>query len=75
MKMATKNALIRKALGMREVLFRYYGPARNESHWDVRMEDGSSLKVSLPNLATESTVLRAAAHKLAEMGREVRWPA
>lgn len=67
-----RNAIVKKALGIREIEFRFY--RSNRSHWSVEMVDGVSFNLALPNLATESSVIRGAARKLAEMGRSVRWP-
>lgn len=69
---ARRNARVRAALGIASVEFAYY--RAGQSHWRVTLDDGEVLKFALNNLSTESSVLKAAADKLAKMGREVKYP-
>lgn len=72
-KTKTKNDRLKQALGIRSIQFRSYG-GNNRWLWDVFLQDGTSILVTVPNLASESTVLKGAAEKLAKMGRAVEWP-
>lgn len=47
---------------------------RHESIWTVVLEDGDEFTVTTALLGTESTVLRIAAEKLQQMGRQVNYP-
>lgn len=65
---------IKEALGIREIDFCFYSPTKDRSHWKVELKDGGSFRISAPHLASESTLLKVAADRLAKMGRAVRWP-
>jgi hypothetical protein len=67
-----KNARTKAALGIARTEFEFY--RAGNAHWSVVMEDGEEFSVVTPNLGTESTVLRLAAKKLAEMGKAVQYP-
>jgi hypothetical protein len=68
----TKNMRTKAALGIAFIDFLYYRDG--STHWKVTLEDDTKFNVCAPNFATESTVLRLAAAKLAESGRGVRYP-
>lgn len=73
MNTAQRNEVTKKALGIQSIVFRYY--RQGKSHWRVTMTDGSEHTLALPNLASESTVLREIAERLAKSGRAVQYPA
>jgi len=73
MNTAQRNEVTKKALGIATIHFQYYRQGR--SHWLVTMNDGEVHTLALPNLATESTVLREMAERLAKSGRAVKYPA
>lgn len=72
MNVFARNERTKKALGIASIEFMFY--RANQSHWRVKLDDGESFTVALPNLSTESSVLRVAAEKLAKSGRPVKWP-
>ena len=72
MKSSAKNERTKAALGIRGIFFSFYRDGR--SHWMVELNDGEQFQVSAPNLATESTVIRVAAEKLAKRGYPVQYP-
>lgn len=72
MNTAQRNEQTKRALGISTIYFRHYRAGK--SHWLVTMTDGEKFRVVTPNLATESSVLRQMAEKLAELGRPVVWP-
>ncbi len=72
MKASAKNERTAAALGVSGIEFEYY--RAGASHWRVFLKDGSEVNVVAPNLATESTVLRLAAEKLAKAGKAVTYP-
>jgi hypothetical protein len=72
MNTAQRNQRTRKALGISTIHFQYYRQGR--SHWLVTMENGETHTLALPNLSTESSVLREMAEKLAKLGRPVSYP-
>lgn len=72
MNVPQKNKMIREALGVTDIEFKFY--RAGSSHWRVKLETGEEFSFAAPNLATESTVLRLTAEKLAKLGRQVHYP-
>jgi hypothetical protein len=72
MKVLQKNALTRKALGIRVIEFKFYRAGK--SHWRIALESGEAFPISTFNFASEATVLRLAAEKLAADGKQVIYP-
>lgn len=67
-----RNQRAMKALGIGQIDFLFYRAGK--SHWQVTLSDGEDFTVALPNLATEVTVIRAAAERLARRGYPVEYP-
>lgn len=71
MRVAAKNALVQKALGIARIEFKFY--RSNRAQWRVVLDDGEQFSLSTHYFGTESTVLRLAAAELAKRGRGVRY--